>query len=256
MLHTLFSYLPELLAFAEGIGWAWWTGWNTTTLVWSLWLSSLAVGGLSILIGIDATTRTTIQTLRGQRRDSPALARFAVPLALLYGVFLLAFFCVHFGFFHWGHSVFLNLFFPISGGDPLGRSPIPTRDEYLKVLREAWGFIPMALVAERHRLFAPASAGETHAGPAGEGEAVRAARAQEGPPAAREVAQATAQDTRLIAPYRNVVRLHLLLFFFSFAILAGVPGMWIYLVVYTVYFFPWKKLRKQGPRAAPAPAAR
>ncbi|KAF1686320.1 hypothetical protein B1992_08845 [Pseudoxanthomonas broegbernensis] len=222
--HSRARCLPDLLAFAAGIGWAWWNGWDTRTLVWSLWLSSLAVGYVSIVAGILATAGATRQSLRGGLAGGAhavppsaraPLARLATPLALLYGLFLLAFFSLHFGGFHWGHSVFLNMFFPIDGGDPLTRSPMPRLDEYLAVLRQGGGFVPLALVAERGRLLAPSPATGRDAGP-------------------------VAPDARMAAPYRNVIRLHLLIFFFACAVFAGIGGMWAYLAVYAVYFFPWR----------------
>jgi len=41
------------------------------------------------------------------------------------------------------------------------------------------------------------------------------------------------------------VRLHLLIFFFAFASIAKVGGFAVYAVVYAVYFFPWRLVRKQ-----------
>ncbi len=211
------SRLLDAVGIALGIAWAWWTNWNTGALVWGLWLSSLVVGFLSLLIGIAATGRNTRTLLRNGMPDtSPgaaaALARWATPIAVFYGVFLVAFFCIHFGGFHWGHSVFLNMYFPIDGSDPLTRSPMPRKDEYLQVLREGWGIVVLALIAERHSLFTPATVEEGHP-----------------------------QDNRMAAPYHNVVRLHLLIFFFAFAQFFGLKGMWLYLVVYAALFYPWQR---------------
>lgn len=230
--HPLAKHLPDLLAFATGIGWAWWQGWNTHELVWSLWLSSLVVGYVSIVSGAAATARGSHAAMRdGTLPDTSAsarawLARLAMPLALFYGAFLLAFFTVHFGGFHWGHSVFLNMFFPIDGGDPLTRSPMPRPHEYLEVVKQVWWFVPLALVAERHSLFAPSA-------PTGED--------------ATTGVQPLSPDARMAAPYGNVVRLHLLIFFFAFASFLGIKGAWLYLVVYAAYFFPWQlpRLRRK-----------
>ncbi|MDQ5978608.1 MAG: hypothetical protein QG602_1582, partial [Verrucomicrobiota bacterium] len=35
---------PDALGFVGGLALAWYAGWQTADLVWSLWLSSLAVG--------------------------------------------------------------------------------------------------------------------------------------------------------------------------------------------------------------------
>jgi hypothetical protein len=48
------------------------------------------------------------------------------------------------------------------------------------------------------------------------------------------------------APYRNVVRMHLLTFFFAFAHFARVDTFAVFTVVYAAYFFPWRLLRGKG----------
>ncbi len=214
--------LPDLIAFGIGIGVAWWTGWDTLTLVWSLWLSSLVVGFISIIIGIVGTARSTQQALINGLPDASAtasttLARIAGPLAFVYGMFLLAFFTLHFGGFHWGHSIFLNMFFPLDGSDPATRQPFMQPHEYLRVIELGWWFIPLALIAERKYLF-----GTTASGPS------------------------LAPDARMSAPYRNVVCLHLLIFFFAFTMFTGMADVWVYLLVYAVYFFPWKAVFRRS----------
>jgi hypothetical protein len=66
----------DALAFGLGLTIAWWRGWRTTDLVWSLWLSSLVVGYFTIV-------RTSFRVAR--------------PLG---AVGLLLFFTAHFGLFH------------------------------------------------------------------------------------------------------------------------------------------------------------
>jgi len=51
-------------------------------------------------------------------------------------------------------------------------------------------------------------------------------------------------------PYKNVVRMHGLIFFFAFAHFARLENFFVYAVVYAVYFFPWRLVR----RSRPAPA--
>jgi len=55
--------------------------------------------------------------------------------------------------------------------------------------------------------------------------------------------------------YTNVIRMHLLIFFFFFAHFARLENFAVYAVVYAVYFFPWRLVRGAragvaGPRAA------
>jgi hypothetical protein len=60
--------------------------------------------------------------------------------------------------------------------------------------------------------------------------------------------------TSLISePYRNVIRMHMLIFFFFFAHFARLENFAVYAVVYAVYFFPWRLVRR--PAAQPAPVS-
>ena len=216
--------LPEVGAFVFCLFMAARSGWDTGALVWSLWLSSLVVGFTSIFIGIGTSVRGargalesgTFQTARGTR----SLSHLATPASLLLAALMLGFFTLHFGGFHWGHSIFLNMFFPLDGGDPATRQPLMQPREYLQAIALGGWFVPLALVEERRRLFGPA---------------------------ADATASGTAPDPRMGAPYRNVIRLHLLIFVFSFAMFAGVGGAWIYLIVYAAYFFPWRRDQRRTP---------
>lgn len=187
---------PDAVAFAGGLTVSWFAGWETKDLIWSLWLASLVIGYAMIVWLIF----------------SRALGNSAL---LIGGVFLLAFFTVHFGMFHLVHSVFLNAFFPVT--DMKG---FPDATGYHVVLEKYWYFLPVAAVAERqHFRRPPAMAG------GGFKEAMK-------------------KDGDMMKPYRNVVRLHLLIFFFAFASFAKLENFLVYTVVYAVYFFPWRLLRK------------
>lgn len=210
-------FWPELLAFSLGLLAAALTGWDTTGLVWSLWLSSLTIGYLTIVLTIVRMMRSGASALA---KEIPAeKARAAAPaLAIFGGLFLLAFFTIHFGGFHWGHSIFLNVFFPIHGGEAMQGAPMPTAADYWQIAQTGWWFIPLALIAERRKLFPHADSGQL--------------------------------EHSLGAPYKNVVRLHLLIFFFAGASFSGAPAFLIYIVVYAVYFFPWgfwKKAQAKSP---------
>ena len=189
---------PDALAFAAGLAVAWFAGWNTTDLVWSLWLASLVVGYAMIVWMIFS------------RVNSPAL--------LLGGLFLLAFFTVHFGMFHFVHSVFLSLFFPVGERD----DGFANAAHYGEVVRRYWMFLPVAALAERAHFRRP-------------------------PPAAtaKEAfgAFTDKKSSAMMAPYKNVIRLHLLIFFFAAAHFLRLDSFLIYAVVYAVYFFPWRLVR-------------
>jgi hypothetical protein len=59
----------------------------------------------------------------------------------------------------------------------------------------------------------------------------------------------------LFRPYLNVVRLHLLIFFFAAAHLVRLDGFAVYAVVYAVYFFPWRLVTRRAPAAEALPTS-
>lgn len=179
-----------VLGFLLGIGVASWFGWSTGDLVWSLWLSSLVIGYLSIVSGIAAGD--------------------AAPPGKL---FQLLFFSVHFGLFHFVHSMFLNSFFPVSQGAGFG----PGAFGYRLVFLRYWPWLLPAAIAERRALLAPwlRAAGE---------------------------ARPSFHPGR---PYANVLRMHLMIFFFAGAAAVGLDNFAVYAVVYAVYFWP----RRSAPGA-------
>lgn len=206
---------PDALAFAAGLALAWWLEWATADLVWSLWLSSLVIGYATIVWGIF----------------SPALLRFREGamvggvLALLGGLGMLAFFTIHFGIFHAVHGAFLLNFFPLGVG---GQFPDATVLGEL-VLRYGW-FLPVAFLAERRGFLLPQLPPEPPR------DSVKAADI-----AVRKARQALG-TAGMFRPYLNVVRMHLLIFFFAFAHFAKWESFPVYAVVYAVYFFPWRLL--------------
>lgn len=226
---------PDLLAFAVSLGMAWQLQWQTKDLVWSLWLSSLLVGYAMIVwtifspaIHVAWKAWSDRELLQGQPKGPMALGGAAY---LVGGLFLLAFFTVHFGMFHFVHSVFLNGFFPITGGPGmLGVGG------YLAVLEQYWFFVPLAALAERKAF------------------RIKEVGAEEPPDTSVKAADIVARKARnsgkgfggMMAPYKNVIRLHLLIFFFAFAHFSNLDNFAVYAVVYAVYFFPWRLLRKSG----------
>lgn len=218
---------PDALGFAGGLALAWFFRWETRDLVWSLWLSSLLVGYAMIVWGIFGPA-----VLR--RREEQAGGLLATWVG---GLFLLAFFTVHFGMFHFVHSAFLNGFFPVTG-EARG---FPGPALYGEVLADYWWFVPLALLAERKAfVLEPVP-------PAPPPTSVKAADI-----AVRKERQARLAPTRgMMAPYKNVVRLHLLIFFFAGAHFARLDGFLVYAVVYAVYFFPWRLLKPAAGASEP-----
>jgi hypothetical protein len=220
---------PDALAFALGLGLAWWEGWHTTDLVWSLWLSSLCVG-YAIIVGTIFRPVFRIVTASSQARTgsakAPAVGAVIIDaLVVGGGLFMLAFFTVHFGGFHYVHSVFLNSFFPIKN-----TRDFPGLAIYTEVFRRYWPFVIIAAVAERAVLRAPPPApADTDVTP----EAIARRKAQLG-------------SSGVMVAYKGVIRMHLLIFFFAFAHFAHLENFAVYAVVYFVYFFPWRLLRREG----------
>ncbi|HUR56256.1 MAG TPA: DUF6498-containing protein [Opitutaceae bacterium] len=221
---------PDAVAFALGLAMAWWFGWNTTDLVWSLWLSSLVVGYALIVRNVSAPLRELLVNMHADRAGIGGPGAKGVAIALFAGgtLFGLAFFTVHFGGFHFVHSVFLNLLFPIDGEPMQG---FPGWAVYREVLARYWWFLPAAFLAERHAFRRPL-------------------RDPDVAVATEAIAARKAKGDAMMQPYRNVIRMHLLIFFFVGAHFLRLENFIVYAVVYAVYFFPWRLLRREKPAAA------
>ncbi|HUL53195.1 MAG TPA: DUF6498-containing protein [Opitutaceae bacterium] len=219
------SAWPDAFAFGGGLALAWWFQWQVRDLVWSLWLSSLLVGYAMIVWRIFGPVLTASRAA-ATGGTSVAASVAPVGLYLLGGLFLLAFFTVHFGMFHFVHSVFLNLFFPVL---PTPTRGFATASLYLHVLGAYWPFVPVAAIAERRAFLRPA--------PPLVGPGLGGAAKPKGGDA-------------LMEPYRNVMRMHGLIFFFAFAHFARLENFLVYAFVYAVYFFPWRLLKRPSSAAA------
>ncbi len=223
------SAWPDATAFLIGLGVAWFLGWNTTDLVWSLWLSSLVVGYAVLVWSITRPLRELVFGMATDRGRVP-LGGGLVGVTILSGgsFFMLAFFTVHFGGFHFVHSVFLQLFFPLDGAGQM-RGELPTLASYGDVVLRYWWFLPAAFMAER-------AAFRT--------SAVQPADTSVTAGAIAKRKTKNASDS-MSAPYRNVIRMHLLIFFFAFASFAKLENFFVYAVVYAVYFFPWRLVHRK-----------
>lgn len=209
------AYALDLTGFALGIGLAVWNGWRTADLVWGLWLSSLVLGWLSIANG---AMRSPLEP--GADSTTVFLSRLLV----------LGFFTVHFGIFHFVHSVFLTALFPL----PIGPSGIKTSElQYGRVFADYWPWLLCAAVAERRMLFGKAaSVGMHRAAPA----ATEAAPTRPRGKLASRTLPLPVFDPR--SAYKNVVRMHLLIFALLPMQIAGIGDSWSYALVYAVYFWP------------------
>ena len=226
------SAWPDALAFSVGLAVAWWTGWNAGDLVWSLWLSSLVVG-YSVIVWTIA--QPAFELGRTAWRGAVASGNTSSPwpfwVILFVGALLfIGFFTVHFGMFHYIHSQLLISFFPIDTGGIARRADWADMATYVEVMRRYWPFLPAAFLAERAAFLRKPLSME------GDSSLVALVGSVAGKPAkAREL---------MWGPYRNVARIHVLIFFFFFAHFAKLDNFAVYAVVYAVYFFPWRLVRR------------
>ena len=222
------SSWPDAIAFAAGLAVAWWARWSAGDLIWSLWLSSFVVGYSTIVWMIVQPASEFVEVAwrdRAMLRGNPrAVAAFI--LILLVGVaFFLGFFTIHFGGFHYVHSQILIYFFPIDTGH--GRATVADTSTYIEIARRYWLFLPSAFIAHRaafmRKPFSIAS----------------------GKPLS--LSGDNKRFGELFSePYRNVMRMHALIFFFFFAHILRLENFAVYAVIYAVYFFPWRLVRRSS----------
>jgi hypothetical protein len=218
----------DVLAFVGGLAAAWYAGWQTTDLVWSMWLASFVVG-YSILVW---NLTSSLRELGGAViRERTPVSQWAASAAILSVPMLvgLAFFTVHFGGFHLVHSVFLANFFPLEPNAAEQTSGFPGWETYGEVFLRYWIFLPLAFLAERTAF--------TFGTPPPADTAVTAQ--------AIHARQKSSGSADMMAPYKNVIRMHLLIFFFAAVHFAKIENFAVYAVVYAVYFFPWRVFRRE-----------
>jgi|GEM_PF-2813549 len=215
----------DIAAFALGLLITWYAGWRASDLVWVLWLSSLAVGfSLILWIGvlsgfwwINDEFRVSAHThgrTRRRRRDLAVEGAGGLMFVIMVTLF--------FGTFHLFHSIALHDFFPLS--PDMGEEI--SLEMYSEVVRLYWWFVPVMLLAER---WAFPSAYKEWASPI-----VRR----------RIAANRHDPSPAVLVPYRNLLRMHVLIFFFGAAHALGIDHFAIFVIVYAVYFFPWDKKNK------------
>lgn len=137
--------ITSVVAFIGGLVMAWVLGWRARDLMWSLWLSSLVLGYLTIVMLIASGA------VSNQGTDKPVDMR--KPSNVAGGLALLLFFTFHFGMFHFVHSVFLHTMFPMEGAS---RDAFPGPDMYGEVIARYWPFVLVTAVAQWREVFFPA----------------------------------------------------------------------------------------------------
>jgi len=185
----------DLIAFVGTVAAVMFFDWKAKDVIWGLWICSLTFGYTTIVVTIFA----------------PALRMGGVAGVALAvgGLFLLAFFTVHFGMFHFVHGVFLNSFFPLVGegkGFPNGFLLIGS------ALTNYWPMVLATFISRFSDL------------PFGGGSVIGKGNANGG--------------AAFMKPYANVIRMHLLIFVFAGLHAARMSDLAIYPVL-LFYFFPW-----------------
>ena len=237
---TIERVLLDVLAFGIGLSCAYFLKWKTTDLVWSLWLSSLVVGYLTILsiLGCGAVFGTALIRHRdlGKQRLPAILGGIAL------GAWFLGLYTFVFCGFHAGHSVFLQGFFPLKGlpedgfGDAFANPPLLWVLVFRHLMKLYGLFLIAIIIAERRGVFSylPAALKSTaHIKTAGELDELLGSRKS-----------ASQFGNAMVRPFVNVVRMHLLIFFFAICAALKVHSFLVFAVVYAVYFFPWSELKK------------
>lgn len=242
--------VPDILAFGIGLGVAYFLKWQTKDLIWSLWLCSLVLGYLTILSAIAGGAVIGIQKIKCNH-----LTRKQRMLAILAGIavgaFFLAFFSIHFCGFHAGYSVFLQVFFPVEGmpddgfGSAFVNPPLLWILVFKHLVRPYGLFLIPAIIAERKRIFRPLIAAVNYA----RNGVIPDEPAQAGAGRGKSDDPFSLGDA-MVRPYINVVRMHLLIFFFAFCHVLQVDSFFVYAMVYFVYFFPWSEIRELKMRAS------
>ncbi len=171
---------------------------------WLIILGSAVFAAMSLLLK-DRSLDSGEPALKNLVRR--ALWRLFTYLPMV--VFILGFFSVHFGFFHFIHSIFLNGFFPIIEVNPFGKTPnemvVFFSDLIGRALSEYWPFIVFSAFS---RINDYGKALQKPGGP------------------------------NMGLPYVNVVRMHLMIFVFA-ALYALRLGSYAVYPVLFFYFFPF-----------------
>ena len=277
LISDSFSFILELGSFVLTIFFAFHFAWTAKDLLWSLWISSLTIGYFTILAGITGNlihgrmadesggngkkhddNSLNPDTKKLQNTGAAMAVFFLLPMLGFFGlskitliyalfvglsvllsvirfrighqdeswivkfffslvinlpatVFMLAFFTVHFGGFHFVHSIFLNGFFPLTGETPFGKSIEGTFGMFFTFIEVSflsyWPFIATSAVSKT-------------------GEIIDAFSAKKG--------------DMFLGPYKNVIKMHMMIFIIAFMGGAGLHSYILYAAL-VLYFFPFSR---------------
>lgn len=186
---------------------AWLQDWQAADIAWSMWISSLVTGYAWIVVTI-LTSGHQIMYSDGFGGKIPVSveARPSASAMVVLGLFLLAFFTVHFGGFHFGHAQFLKIFFPVEGID----EDTHFKTVILTTLALYWPFVTVSMAERSMALFKAAGEGRTF---------------------------------NLFAPYLAVMKNHVMIIVIGFASLLIKQELVLWLLL-AFYFFPYEEVFK------------
>jgi hypothetical protein len=174
-------------------------------IAWSVFLVCAVFSALNLIVSAE----------EGSGSGSPRhvlISRFATLTPSV--LFMLGFFTVHFGGFHFVHGLFLNGFFPIVEWNPAGESPGGVFGGFnaiiAKSITEYWPFVLFSAVS---RFGDYGKIVSSH------------------------------KEPNMFLPYLNVIRMHLLIFVFAGLHTAGLESYAVYPVL-VAYFFPAGSISK------------
>lgn len=247
-MNTLKTIFPNLTALGIGISSIYFLDWNTTDLIWSLWLSSLTLGYLTILSTLAGGVYFGLHVIF--HNDFPKKYRSAtIGIGGFVVLFMLGFFSLHFCGFHSGHAVFLNSFYPLEGvpknafmGSFMNLILL-WKIVFQHIMPLYWTFLISTAIAERKNIFASLR------------YCIRLVREGINKNQVQEFIGKGGRNKKLLRdpfsqPYINVIRMHLLIFFFVGCHWLKADSFIVFVVVYCVYFFPREIIRNPMEQTA------
>lgn len=205
---VVFQVLISLISFFIVLILATLQEWRINELVWSLWISSLSIGYTFLISAIVAKAihrgmaHSEIVLPGVQKWLSHPLIGWII--AIVGGIYTIAFFTVHFGGFHFVHGIFLNLFFPIQ---EVSQGDLPNFFIIIKTcLTTFWPVILLSMLMQIKNF--------------------------------QQIILFPEKDL-LAMPYKNVVKMHISIILFAFLSKARVNDIILpYLLI--LYFFPFQ----------------
>jgi hypothetical protein len=226
----------------------WVRGWSTTDLIWSLWLSSLVVGYALIvwavvqpaleLLGLGWRHRAEVEA--SPAWQDPMQRTLFLGVALAGAALYLAFFTAHFGGFHFIQSQFLLSSYPLGFEyHEMNRATLA------EVVRRYWLALPSAFLARRYA-FTRGALGGLVRPDASRGQTRGQTPMVSDPLAHQRSKWDEMAESRVTGPYLQVMRMHVVIIAFSAAHAAQRESFGVFAVIYALYFFPWRLLRRDA----------